>query len=62
MIQNSDAFWTYQGLCLSNISDSKTFATEGPDRGVIETIAGLVLWHVFSQDRNGSLSKPLAAT
>src|SRR3954469_12151484 len=34
-------------VCLSNISDAKTFATEGPDRGVIETIAGLVLWHVF---------------
>ena len=35
------------GVCLSNISDAKMFATEGPDRGVIETIAGLVLWHVF---------------
>src|ERR1041385_6588700 len=32
------------GVCLSNISDAKTFAMEGPDRGVIETIAGLVLW------------------
>ena len=35
------------GGCLSNIRDAKTFAMEGPDRGVIETIAGLVLWLVF---------------
>ena len=36
------------GGCLSLcISDAKMFATEGPDRGVIETIAGLVLWLVF---------------
>src|SRR3954465_13083426 len=26
------------GVCLSNISDAKMFATGGPDRGVIETI------------------------
>ena len=36
------------GVCLSNISDAETFATEGPGRGVIETIAGLVLWLVFA--------------
>ena len=36
------------GVCLSNIRFAKTFATEGPDRGVIETIAGLVLWLVFA--------------
>ena len=36
------------GVCLSNISFAKTFATEGLDRGVIETIAGLVLWLVFA--------------
>src|ERR1041385_5285044 len=35
------------GVYLSNISDAKTFAKEGPDRGVIETIAVLVLWLVF---------------
>ena len=35
------------GVCLSKISFAKTFATEGPDRGVIETIAGLVLWLVL---------------
>src|SRR3954466_828133 len=35
------------GVCLSNISFAKTFATKGPDNGVIETIAGLVLWLVF---------------
>ena len=35
------------GVCLSNISFAKTFATEGPDRSAIETIAGLVLWLVF---------------
>src|SRR3954464_7077444 len=35
------------GVCLSNISDAKMFATEGPDRGVIETIVESVLWHVF---------------
>ena len=50
------------GVCLSNISDVKMFATEGSDRGVIETIAGLVLWHVFRRIENGSLSKSLAAT
>ena len=35
------------GVCLSKISFAKMFATEGPDRGVIETTAGLVLWLVF---------------
>src|SRR3954462_11171205 len=37
------------GVYLSNISFAKTFAMEGPDRGVIETIAGLVLWLVFAR-------------
>ena len=50
------------GVCLSNISDAKTFATEGPDRGVIETIAGLVLWLYVRRHRNGSISKALSAT
>src|ERR1041385_5518148 len=37
------------GGCLSLcISDAQMFATEGPDRGVIETIAGLALWLVFA--------------
>ena len=31
------------GVCLSNISDAKMFATEGPDRGVIDTIGESVL-------------------
>ena len=35
------------GVCLSNSSDARMFATEGPDRGVIETILELMLWHVF---------------
>ena len=35
------------GVCLSDIRFAKKFATEGPDRGVIETIAGLALWLVF---------------
>ena len=35
------------GVCLSNISDAKIYATEGPDKGVIEMIVELVLWHVF---------------
>ena len=35
------------GVCLSNISDAKMFATEGLDRGVIDTIGESVLWHVF---------------
>ena len=44
------------------ISDAKMFATEGPDRGVIETIGGRRCG-MFLQDRNRfSLSKPLAAT
>src|SRR3954471_24028814 len=43
------------GVCLSNISDAKMFATEGPDKGVIETI-GDRCCGMFSQDRNGSLS------
>jgi hypothetical protein len=50
------------GVCLSNISDAKTFATEGPDRGVIETIAELVLWLYVRRHRNGSISKALSAT
>ena len=50
------------GVCLSNISDAKTFATEGPDRGVIETIAELVLWLYVRRQRNGSISKTLSAT
>src|SRR4051812_15222675 len=35
------------GVCLSNISDANMFATEGSDRGVIETTGESVLWHVF---------------
>ena len=35
------------GVCLSNISDAKMFATGAPDRGVIETIDESMLWHVF---------------
>ena len=35
------------GVCLSHISDAKTFAMEGPDRGVIETIEETVLWQIF---------------
>src|SRR3954471_21208534 len=46
------------GVCLSNISDVKMFATEGPDRGVIDTI-GDRCCGMFSQDRNGSLSRNL---
>ena len=51
------------GGCMSlYISDAKMFATEGPDRGVIETI-GDRCCGMFSQDRNRfSLSKPLTAT
>ena len=41
------------GVCLSNISFAKRFATEGPNRGVIETIADWCCG-LFSQDRNGS--------
>src|ERR1043165_6226169 len=48
------------GLSLC-ISDAKMFATEGPDRGVIDTISD---WCVacFHRHRNGSISKPLATT
>src|SRR3954465_13976142 len=48
------------GVCLSNISFAKTFATEVHDRGVIETIAEL-LWLYVCRHRNGSISKALAA-
>ena len=50
-----------RGVCLSDISDT-TFTTEGPERGVIETIAQLVLWLHVRRLRNGSVSKPLSAT
>src|ERR1041385_3707307 len=50
------------GVCLSNISDAKMFATEGPDRGVIEKIEGLVLWLYVRRHRNSSISKALSAT
>src|SRR3954471_11546417 len=43
------------GLSLC-ISDANMFATEGPDRGVIET-DGRRCCGMFSQDRNGSLSR-----
>ena len=46
------------GVCRSNISDAKTFATEGPDRGVIESIVGLVLWHVFRRIETVLSRKP----
>ena len=48
------------GVCLSNISDAKTFATEGPDRGLIEKIVEIVLLYVH-RHRNGSISKALSA-
>src|SRR3954467_14977085 len=47
--------WGCLSLC---ISDAKMFTTEGPDRGVIETIGDRCCGICFSQDRNRfSLSK-----
>ena len=52
----------FGGVCLSNISNAKTFATEGPDGDVIETIVELVLWLYVRRHRNGSITKALSAT
>ena len=49
------------GVCLSSISFAKTSAMEGPDSGVIETIAGLML-ACFRRIETVLFSKPLAAT
>src|ERR1041384_5073062 len=51
------------GGCLSLcISDAKMFATEGPDRGVIEMDGRRCCGMFFAGQKRFSLSKPLAST